>query len=107
MKDASRAQKNGAQCQAQIEPSADVAKPLGMYIRFKAFRNLLEVSDSTLNAMMDPDSAQFDRSMPPAYQITARTKLWKTADVLAWIESRVVLNGKQPVASFNKEVGNV
>lgn len=76
---------------AQVKGGETRIKPLGHFLRFGDLLALTGLSKSTLFSLQDPDSDQFDASMPAPYQLTARTKLWKTVEVLAWIESRAVM----------------
>lgn len=72
---------------AECQPS-----PLPHYIRPKGLLELTGLGKTTVSAMQDPASPQFDPTFPAAYRLTARTKVWKTSSVIDWIESRVAVN---------------
>lgn len=68
-----------------------LAVPLKPHIRFDELMVFTGMKKSTLWAIQDPSASQYDPSFPPSYQLTARTKVWKTVEVLAWIESKLVV----------------
>lgn len=67
-----------------------LALPLRPHIRFIELMALTGMKKSTLWAIQDPSASQYDPSFPSCYRLTSRTKIWKTVDVLAWIQSKQV-----------------
>ena len=65
------------------------------HLRFEDLMTATGLRKSTLWGIQQPGSPQFDETFPPSYRLTARTRVWNTAAVLAWIHSKEVL--RQPI----------
>ena len=72
------------------------------HLRFGDLMIATGLKKSTLWAIQDPSSPQFDGSFPASYRLTARTQVWKTAAVLAWIASKEVQRCAAPNAGIAK-----
>lgn len=82
---------------------------LKFHLRFEDLMALTGMKKSTLWAIQDPSASQYDPSFPPSYQLTARTKVWKAVEVLAWIESKLVVRGlgSESASSAGAKLGRV
>lgn len=76
------------------------------HIRFSELMALTGMKKSTLWAIQDTSASQYDPTFPSCYQLTARTKVWRTLEVLAWIESKQVVrvSTSSPALKHGKEV---
>ena len=75
------------------------------YLRFVDLMVTTGLKKSTLWAIQDPRSPQFDEGFPPSYRLTPRTRVWKTAEVLAWIHSKQIVRAPTSNRSFAEAKG--
>lgn len=57
-------------------------------LRRPELKKRVPLSDSTIYAMMDPNSSQFDPSFPKPVRLGKRAVAWLESEVDAWQENR-------------------
>lgn len=89
MQDRNKLQFPERQKLSDLQP-CNAAMAFGVYQRAKGVLKLADMSKSTFYAIQDPGSGLYDPTFPDSYQLTARTRVWKTEDIIAWVESRKI-----------------